>query len=89
MQDLHLHYMKTKIQFSVSICLSLVPKPLGGVIIIGQESITYHNGRQYRAIAPATLKVSNYIYHQFSKHFTVILVTVGQYLLVGQCLSTL
>lgn len=40
--------------------LSLVPKPLGGVIIIGQESITYHNGTQYRAIAPAALKVRNY-----------------------------
>ena len=42
----------------VHACLSLVPKPLGGVILIGQESITYHNGTQYRAIAPAALKVS-------------------------------
>jgi hypothetical protein len=33
--------------------------PLGGVIIIGQESITYHNGRQYLAIAPPALKVSH------------------------------
>lgn len=40
--------------------LSLVPKPLGGVIIIGQESITYHNGVQYHAVAPAALKVSTY-----------------------------
>ena len=46
---------------TVHACLSLVPKPLGGVILIGQESITYHNGTQYRAIAPAALKVSTYI----------------------------
>ncbi|XP_028397691.1 DNA damage-binding protein 1-like [Dendronephthya gigantea] len=38
--------------------LIAVPKPLGGVIIIGQESITYHNGRQYHAIAPAALRQS-------------------------------
>lgn len=35
----------------------LVPEPFGGAIIIGQESITYHNGDKYLAIAPPTIKV--------------------------------
>lgn len=39
-------------------CIS-VPEPFGGAIIIGQESITYHNGDKYLAIAPPTIKVSN------------------------------
>ena len=34
-----------------------VPEPLGGALIIGQESITYHNGSTYHAIAPPALKV--------------------------------
>lgn len=37
-------------------CVS-VPEPFGGAIIIGQESITYHNGDKYLAIAPPTIKV--------------------------------
>jgi len=36
----------------------LVPEPLGGALIIGQESITYHKGANYHAIAPPALKVS-------------------------------
>ena len=39
-----------------SVCI-LVPEPFGGAIIIGQESITYHNGDKYLAIAPPTIKV--------------------------------
>lgn len=35
-----------------------VPEPFGGAIIIGQESITYHNGDKYLAIAPPIIKVS-------------------------------
>lgn len=38
--------------------VSEVPEPFGGAIIIGQESITYHNGDKYLAIAPPTIKVS-------------------------------
>lgn len=38
-------------------CIS-VPEPFGGAIIIGQESITYHNGDKYLAIAPPTIKVN-------------------------------
>lgn len=34
-----------------------VPEPFGGAIIIGQESITYHNGDKYLAIAPPIIKV--------------------------------
>jgi len=37
----------------------LVPEPFGGAIIIGQESITYHNGDKYLAIAPPTIKVKS------------------------------
>nr|CAB3236585.1 DNA damage-binding protein 1 [Phallusia mammillata] len=33
-----------------------VPAPLNGVIIIGQESITYHNGNKYIPIAPPDVK---------------------------------
>ena len=37
----------------------LVPEPLGGALIIGQESITYHKlGENYHAIAPPALKVN-------------------------------
>ena len=39
------------------ICFA-VPEPFGGAIIIGQESITYHNGDKYLAIAPPIIKVS-------------------------------
>ncbi|XP_015768553.1 PREDICTED: DNA damage-binding protein 1-like [Acropora digitifera] len=35
-----------------------VPEPLGGALIIGQESITYHKGNNYHAIAPPLLKQS-------------------------------
>lgn len=38
----------------------LVPEPFGGAIIIGQESITYHNGDKYLAIAPPTIKVKSF-----------------------------
>lgn len=37
----------------------VVPEPFGGAIIIGQESITYHNGDKYLAIAPPIIKVNS------------------------------
>lgn len=36
-----------------------VPEPLGGAIIIGQESILYHSGKSYVAVAPQIIKVIN------------------------------
>lgn len=33
-----------------------VPTPLGGAIVIGQESIVYHDGSTYTATAPAIIK---------------------------------
>ena len=39
-----------------------VPEPLGGALIIGQESITYHKGANYHAIAPPALKVSKMLH---------------------------
>ena len=35
-----------------------VPAPLYGALIVGQESITYHNGSSYITVAPPILKVS-------------------------------
>ena len=32
--------------------LILIPDPHGGVIIVGAESITYHNGTNYHTMAP-------------------------------------
>lgn len=34
-----------------------VPSPLGGAIVIGQESIVYHDGSSYVAVAPPIIKV--------------------------------
>lgn len=35
-----------------------VPSPLGGAIVIGQESIVYHDGNSYVAVAPPCIKQS-------------------------------
>lgn len=35
-----------------------VPSPLGGAIVIGQESIVYHDGTNYVAVAPPIIKQS-------------------------------
>ncbi|XP_069757559.1 DNA damage-binding protein 1 isoform X1 [Narcine bancroftii] len=40
-----------------------VPDPFGGALIIGQESITYHNGDKYLAIAPPAIKQSTIVCH--------------------------
>lgn len=37
-----------------------VPEPLGGAIIIGQESILYHSGKTYVAVAPQIIKVNKF-----------------------------
>ncbi|KAI8425415.1 hypothetical protein MSG28_007162, partial [Choristoneura fumiferana] len=34
-----------------------VPSPLGGAIVIGQESIVYHDGQNYVAVAPPQIKL--------------------------------
>lgn len=41
-----------------------VPSPTRGAIVIGQESIVYHDGTSYVAVAPAILKV---MLHPFPK----------------------
>ncbi|XP_064634746.1 DNA damage-binding protein 1-like [Lineus longissimus] len=38
-----------------------VPEPHGGALIVGQESITYHKGDNYLAIAPPVIKQSTII----------------------------
>lgn len=35
-----------------------VPSPTNGVLVVGQESITYHNGSHYVTVAPPTIKQS-------------------------------
>ncbi|XP_017040124.2 DNA damage-binding protein 1 isoform X1 [Drosophila ficusphila] len=35
-----------------------VPSPIGGVIVIGRESIMYHDGSNYHAVAPLTFRQS-------------------------------
>ena len=52
---------------------SLVPEPLGGALIIGQESITYHKGANYHAIAPPALKVNYYCIRSRHLMFVIIL----------------
>lgn len=41
--------------------LIAVPPPFAGVLIIGQESITYHNGENFIAIAPAMIRQSTIV----------------------------
>ena len=38
-----------------------VPEPYGGCVIVGAESIVYHNGSYYRAIAPPKMQLSTII----------------------------
>ena len=38
-----------------------VPEPYGGCVIVGAESIVYHNGNYYRAIAPPKMQLSTII----------------------------
>lgn len=45
-----------------------VPSPLGGAIVIGQESIVYHNGSSYVAVAPSIIKVQLAIREKVKNH---------------------
>ncbi|TRY64004.1 hypothetical protein TCAL_00788 [Tigriopus californicus] len=38
-----------------------VPQPIGGCVIVGTESIVYHNGSYYQAIAPAKMQSSTIV----------------------------
>jgi len=40
------------------ICVA-VPEPFCGALIVGQESITYHKGDSYLAVAPPIIKVGH------------------------------
>lgn len=58
-------FMKTpwkqdNIEMEASIVIP-VPEPLGGAIIIGQESILYHSGKSYVAVAPQIIKSSTIV----------------------------
>lgn len=53
-----------------------VPSPIGGAIVIGQESVVYHDGSNYVAVAPPIIKVCFFIHFsgiqnllQFFKYF--------------------
>lgn len=45
-----------------------VPEPLCGAIIIGRESVLYHNGSSFIAISPPVIKVK---YNLFIKKINV------------------
>ncbi len=55
---IHVHERYRRAALSHCLFSCSVPEPFGGAIIIGQESITYHNGDKYLAIAPPTIKVN-------------------------------
>jgi DNA damage-binding protein 1 len=63
-------------------CLIPVPTPLGGCIVIGQESIVYHDGSSYVAKAPPLIKVFQIglqlwrVMHQFIYRFSKVPSTV-------------
>ena len=40
-----------------------VPEPVGGCVIVGAESIVYHNGSYYQAIAPPKMQNSTIVSH--------------------------
>ena len=48
--------------FIILISIILVPSPIEGALIIGQESITYHKGKTYLAVAPPLTKVFSHYY---------------------------
>ena len=45
------------VELEASILIA-VPEPFGGVVIVGQDSICYHNGDKYHAVAPPLLRLS-------------------------------
>lgn len=64
-----------------------VPSPLGGAIVIGQESIVYHDGNNYIAVAPPIIKVCGidlhlkfikYLFAKISAKYYQLLRTCGQ-----------
>lgn len=50
-------WKQNNVESEASILIA-VPEPFGGVIILGQESICYHNGEKFIAIAPTTIRHS-------------------------------
>lgn len=50
-------WKQDNIELDASIVIP-VPEPLGGAIIIGQESILYHSGKSYVVVAPQIIKSS-------------------------------
>lgn len=53
-----------------------VPEPICGAVIIGQESILYHNGSNYVAVAPPVIKVWCYVF--ISLEFLISFSTIVQ-----------
>lgn len=49
-------------KYSLLRVLITVPSPIEGALIIGQESITYHKGDTYLAVAPPLIKVRFHYY---------------------------
>lgn len=60
-----------------------VPSPLGGAIVIGQESIVYHDGNNYIAVAPPIIKVCCLKFHL--KCFNINQISAKYYQLLCTC----
>eukprot|EP00795_Rhopilema_esculentum_P011588 gene11587-21825_t len=50
-------WKQDNVEFEACMVIS-VPSPVGGALIVGQESITYHKGDHYKAVAPPVIKQS-------------------------------
>lgn len=64
-----------------------VPSPLGGAIVVGQESIVYHDGSSYVAVAPPIIKVSSLILSQQKSQFYYKSISKRQF--IGNCTISL
>ena len=62
---------------AVGVILVAVPEPFCGALIVGQESITYHKGDSYLAVAPPIIKVRKHSVILLCKH-TVSTIRLNQ-----------
>ena len=56
-----------------------VPEPLCGAIIIGQESILYHDGSTYVAVAPPVIKASPVCSQLLLSHSSTVIALTDPY----------
>ena len=54
---------------STTVLFAAVPEPFCGALIVGQESITYHKGDSYLAVAPPIIKVKRQFVKTVCSHY--------------------